>query len=338
MEKKIRLGLMSPGTWGANIIKSAMNSSSVEIVACASRTIQTAEKAAEEFGIHALASYDELLASDIDGVVIASPHSEHLPQTLLAAKYGKHVLIEKPIANTAAEAKKMIEACNAANVVLSIGHSQRRLPGPRTLKRLIESNSYGNPVNAVAYVGLDGVDMYGLGHWLLENDTNPGGSLYMMGVHFVETFQYLLGPIKKVGGMVKRDIKGTSIPEIAGGIFEFENPCLGYLGSHYIAPYNSTASFYFEKAIFHMEKFGRELWIQDSAFPNIERRPFKMDDTQYGDPLLEELEEFALCIKEGKKPETGAEEALKALAVVEGIMVSASESRMIEIKEIIENY
>lgn len=336
--EKIRLGLASPGTWGSNIIKASKNSKYVEIVACSSRRMETAKKAAAEFGIKAVETYEDLLAEDIQGVIIASPHSEHLGQTLLAAEQGKHVFIEKPIANTSKEANEMIQFCEKSGVALSIGHSQRRLPGPRTLKRLFDSGEYGNPVNAVAYVGLEGIDMYGLGHWLLNAATNPGGSLYMMGVHFVETFQYLIGPIKRVGGMVQRDLKGTTIPEVAGGIFEFEKPCLGYLGSHYIAPYNSTATFYCEKAIFHMEKFGRELWIQDSPFPTIERRLFPMDDTPYGDPVLEELEEFGLCIREGKQPETGPKEALLALAAVQGLMVSAKEGRMISLEEIIKNY
>ena len=336
--EKIRLGLASPGIWGSNIIKASKESSSVEIVACSSRRVETARKAAEAFGIKAVASYEDLLAEDIQGVIIASPHSEHLGQTWLAAQAGKHVLIEKPIANTAKEAKKMVAACEKAGVVLSIGHSQRRLAGPRTLKRLFESGEYGNPVNAVAYVGLQGIDMYGTNHWLLNGETNPGGSLYMMGVHFVETFQYLIGSITSVGGMVVRDLKGTTIPEIAGGIFQFEKPCLGYLGSHYIAPYNSTASFYCEKAIFHMEKFGRELYIQDSAFPTIERRPFPLDATPYDNPVLEELEEFGLCIREGKQPETGAVEAISALAAVQGLMVSAKEHRMIDLAEIIAKY
>ncbi|MCK9287669.1 MAG: Gfo/Idh/MocA family oxidoreductase [Sphaerochaetaceae bacterium] len=336
--KELRLGLMSPGTWGKNIIKSCQKSGAVEIVACASRRYETALKASEEFGITAAKSYEELLKMDIDGVIIASCHDEHYARTLEAAKAGKHVLIEKPIANTIQEAKLMAQACDDANVVLSVGHSQRRLPGPRTLKRLFESGEYGSVVNALAYVGLQGIDMYGLGHWLLDGKKNPGGSLYMMGVHFIETFQYLMGPIEKATGFTVTGMKGTTIPEAASGVFAFKNKSLGYLGSHYIAPYNSTASFYCEKAIFHMEKFGRELYIQDSPFPTIERRTFPLDPNPYNDPVYEELEEFAMCIETGKKPETGAAEAILALAGIRALMISSQEQRTLTLEEIIERY
>jgi UDP-N-acetyl-2-amino-2-deoxyglucuronate dehydrogenase len=334
----VRLGIMSPGTWGKNIIRVSQKSERVRIVSCASRNFETARRAAEEFGITAARGFQELLQQDIEGVIIASPHDEHYGRTLEAATARKHVLIEKPIANTVQEAKEMAKACSDVGVVLSVGHSQRRLPGPRTLKRLLGSGEYGGPVNAIAYVGLKGVEMYGLGHWLLDGNKNPGGSLYMMGVHYLDTFQYLLGPIKKASGFMLKGLKGTSIPEVAGGVFEFEAKCLGYLGSHYIAAYNSTASFYLERAIFHMEKFGRELHIQDSPFPVIERKPFPMDQTPFGDPVLEELEEFAECIRTGKKPETGAEEAIMALAGIRGLMTSAREMRVVTIEEIMERY
>jgi predicted dehydrogenase len=336
--KQIRLGLACPGTWGRNIIEASRDSEKVKITACASRSPATAEKAAKDFGIEAVSSFDELLKRDIQGVVIACPHHLHYEQTLAAAAAGKHVLIEKPIANTVREAKDMAAACAAAKVVLSVGHSQRRLPGPRTLKRILAEGTYGRPVNASAYVGLRGLDMYGPKHWLLDGGMNPGGSLYMMGVHFIETFLYLLGPIRKVSGFLVEGSFGTTIPEIAGGIFEFEKRCLGYLGSHYVAPYNSTASIYFEKAIFHMEKFGRELYIQDSPFPTIERRPFPLDATPFGNPVREELEEFAACIESGKAPETGPEEAIAALAGIRGIMISARQNRPVTIEEIVERY
>jgi len=336
--EQIRLGIMSPGTWGRNIIRSSQKSDRVRVVACASRSFGSAQKAADEFGIKAVKTYGDLLKEDIRGVIIASPHDEHCARTLEAARAGKHVFIEKPIANTVREAKEMAAACSESGLTLSIGHSQRRLPGPRTLKRLISTGEYGTPVNAGAYVGLRGVDMYGLGHWLLDGKKNPGGSLYMMGVHFVETFQYLLGPMKKASGFMLEGLKGTTIPEVAGGIFEFEARCLGYLGSHYIAPYNSTASIYLEKAIFHMEKFGRELFIQDSTFPTIERRPFPLDPTPFNDPVQEELVEFADCISAGKKPETGAVEAILALAGIRALMISARENRPVSVEEIIDKY
>lgn len=336
--KKIKLGLMSPGTWGRNILKSIEKSDKVKIIVCASRSKQTAEMAGKDFNLKVANSYNDLLKEDISGVVLPTPNYLHYEQTLMAAEAGKHVFVEKPIANTIQEAKKMEHVCKKANVVLMVGHSQRRMPGCRTTKRMISTGAYGLPVNAIAYAGLRGVEMYGLGHWLLDGKLNPGGSLYMMGVHFTETLQYILGPIKNINAFEIRDFAGTTIPEVAAGIFEFEGKCLGYLGSHYIAPYNSFITIYCQNGIFYIDSFGRELYFQDSHFPKIERKKIELDPTPFSSPVLEELEEFADCIQGIKNPETGAKEAIAALAAIRGMMISAKEKRTVTLEEIIEKY
>jgi predicted dehydrogenase len=336
--EKIKLGLMSPGTWGRNILKSIEKSDKVKIIVCASRNKQSAEMAGKDFNLKVANSYNELLKEDISGVVLPTPHHLHYEQTLMAAEAGKHVFVEKPIANTIQEAKGMELSCEKAGVILMVGHLQRRLPGCRTAKRMISSGEYGLPINAIAYAGLQGVEMYGLGHWLLDGKLNPGGSLYMMGVHFTETLQYIMGPVKTISGFEVRNFAGTTIPEVAAGIFEFEKKRLGYLGSHYIAPYNSFITIYCQNGIFYIEKFGRELYFQDSHFPKIEKKEFKLDPTPCENPIQEELEEFADCINGIRKPETGAKEAIAALAAIRGMMISAKEKRTVTLEEIIEKY
>jgi predicted dehydrogenase len=336
---KIKLGLMSPGTWGWNILKSAQYSDKIEIVVCSSRSKETAEKAGKEFNIRTVDSYNDLLNENVEGIILPTPNHLHCEQTLAAASAGKHILVEKPIANTLKEAKKMDDACKSAKVVLMVGHSQRKMPACRTAKRLIDSNKYGLPINAIACLGMQGVKMYGLGHWLLDGKLNLGGSLYMMGVHAADTLQYIIGPIKNISGFEIRNLMGTSIPEVASGIFEFKEKRLGYLSSYYIAPYNSFIEIYCEKGIFYIGKFGRELYIQNSVFPNIDRKKISLDPTTpYKDPVHEELDEFADCISGKREPETGAKEAMDALAAVRGIMISADEKRIVSIEEILEKY
>jgi len=335
---KIRLGLMSPGTWGRNILESIKNSDKAEIIVCASRSKETAKKAGKEFNLKVVDTYNDLLKEDIKGVILPTPNHLHCEQTLAAAKAGKHVFVEKPITNTIEEAKKMDHACKDAGVVLMVGHSQRKMSGCRTAKRLIASGKYGLPMNVIASLGLRGVEMYGLGHWLLDGKLNPGGSLYMMGVHATETFQYIMGPIKTISGFEVRNFAGTTIPEVAVGIFEFEEKRLGYLGSHYIAPYNSFITVYCENGIFYIENFGRDLYLQESRFPKIEKKKITLDPTLYKNPVHEELEEFADCIMGTKEPETGAKEAIAALAAIRGIMISAKEKRPITLEEVIEKY
>ena len=81
-------------------------------------------------------SYEALLKrDDIDGVILVTPNAVHREQTVLAAQYGKHVFVDKPIANTIADGEEMIAACQKAGVVLMVGHHMRRSAGYRKVER-----------------------------------------------------------------------------------------------------------------------------------------------------------------------------------------------------------
>jgi predicted dehydrogenase len=330
---KVKLGLMCPGVWGRTILDSTKEAQRVTITACASRKKDTAVTAAGKYDVKAVESFDRLLKEDIQGVVITCPHHLHAEYAIAAAEAGKHVFLEKPIANTVKEAFQIKRACSDSGVVLMVGHVQRRFAACRTAKRMIDSGDYGAPRSVIACAGMRGVEHYGLGHWLLDGVTNPGGSLDMMAVHFAETLQYLIGPIEVVSGFELREIAGTTIPEVAAGIFQFKNKCIGYLGSYYVAPYNSFLTIYCERAVFYIDKFGRELFLQESRFPTIERLPVKLDKTPFDNPIREQFEEFGKCILGNEEPETGADEAIAALAAIRGIMVSAQEGRPVSIEE-----
>lgn len=103
-----------------------------------------AAAAAQEFGVTADASLDEMLVrDDIDAVVITSPHTAHRAQAVAAAAAGKHVYIEKPMAISVAECDAIIEACDAAGVRLTVNFVTRFRDAPLAMKRLIDDGAIG---------------------------------------------------------------------------------------------------------------------------------------------------------------------------------------------------
>src|SRR5262249_7583881 len=97
-----------------------------------------------QFGLNVVSSFEEALADrSIRAVVLATPHSLHLPQVLAAAAAGKQIFCEKPLALTHADAKKMVQACEQARVVLGLGCNRRFWPAMRELKRLVDSGGLG---------------------------------------------------------------------------------------------------------------------------------------------------------------------------------------------------
>jgi len=91
-----------------------------------------------------MGSYEEMLAlDDLDGVILTTPNSAHRPGAEAAAAAGKHVFVEKPVSNTIADGRAMIEACAQANVVLAVGHSCRRHGALRHLKKMMDEGELG---------------------------------------------------------------------------------------------------------------------------------------------------------------------------------------------------
>jgi len=100
---------------------------------------------AEEFGVESEPSVPMLLArDDIDAVIIGSPHTAHLPQTVMAAAAGKHVYVEKPMAVTVNECDQMIEICRSSGVKLSVNKVLRFRIAPSAAKELIDSGVIGD--------------------------------------------------------------------------------------------------------------------------------------------------------------------------------------------------
>ena len=89
-------------------------------------------------------SLDELLGSDIDGVLVATPHTTHADLVVAAARAGKHVFVDKPITLTLAEADRAIDATDHAGVVLQVGHNRRRQPANRRIKTALDGGDWVN--------------------------------------------------------------------------------------------------------------------------------------------------------------------------------------------------
>ncbi len=180
--KKIRWGVMGAGDILRRWIKGARQIRDMELVAVASRSRESAEKAAEELGIPAALSYEELLArDDIDVVYVAVPHSLHRPLALQALQAGKHVLLEKPAAVNEAEFRELAACARAQNRFLMEAAWTRFFPVCETLRQVLDSGEIGQ-VRAVhsAFAYRVGPSA---GSGRLFDPQRAGGSLLDVGVY-----------------------------------------------------------------------------------------------------------------------------------------------------------
>jgi D-xylose 1-dehydrogenase (NADP+, D-xylono-1,5-lactone-forming) len=141
----LRLGLLSTANINRQVIRAAAATEAVDVVAVASRDASRAEAYARDHGIdRAHGSYEPLLDDpDVDAVYVSLPNSLHVPWSIRALEAGKHVLCEKPLARTAAEAERAFDAAERAGRVLAEAFMYRHHPQTRLVAELVSQGAIG---------------------------------------------------------------------------------------------------------------------------------------------------------------------------------------------------
>ena len=193
MTEKIRYGIIGFGAFAERTIAPAIReSSNSELVAIQKRSLPAAKEKAQAFHIPFAFDSAEALVKhpDVDAVFIVSANSLHAPATITAARFGKHVLVEKPMAMNTREAKQMIEVCRSKDVKLMVGHMVRLSPLLLRMKELIRSGIIGNVEFVKAEYMYDA--RLSQRRWLWDKKIAGGGATFDIGVHCLDTIRYLL--------------------------------------------------------------------------------------------------------------------------------------------------
>jgi len=190
----VGIGLIGAGRIARVHAKAYANVAGARLLAVADVVPEAADSLAETFHLDAYYDYQELLARpDIDGVVIAVPTPSHAQVAVDAARAGKHVFCQKPIAPTLAEADAIIAACQEAGVLLQVGFMLRSSPPIAQIKRLLEDGVLGE------IISLRG-SAFG---WMPNNDwfyqVDKGGGLIIdTMIHFLDLWRWLGGDVQSV--------------------------------------------------------------------------------------------------------------------------------------------
>jgi len=327
MKKPVKVGLVGLGGWSRSIVKAVEKSKKLKLISCFSRTEEKREKFAQEHDYRSARSYEEMLKDkDIEGVLLITPNHTHAEQTILAARYGKGVFVDKPIANTIENAKKVIQACRENKVILSVGHNSRRMAEIREMKSLIARGALGEILSAEANFSHSGGLRLASQQWRWDENKCPALPLMQLGIHQIDNLIYLLGSVKRVFSFMRKIYFSAPNKDTTVTLMEFSCGTLGYLGSNYISPHIYYLNLHGRKANLFFN-LGEGLYIQRSGDTKREKIEVRKVDT-----VLEELEEFAECIREDKNPEVGGEEALQALAIVEAAIRSNKSGRPVDIE------
>jgi predicted dehydrogenase len=317
------------GWWSDVLADAIMRSGRMKIAACYSRSRDKREAFARKYACTAAGSYEEILGDRrIEAIINTTPNAAHLETTYAAAAAGKHVFLDKPIANTIDDARAITAACRQAKVVLALGYQRRRESQFRWIKQNLDK--FGKLVNAEANISRDRLGKIDLSSWRYTAEGMPGGVMLQIGIHYTDVLEYLIGPVKAVSGRFVRLVLPGDNPDVASLVLEHENGALSTLNASY-----ASASEYYLMNIYGKEASAYYDMHQGLRFLKRGNTTADVVPCSKNDPIVDELEEFADAVRGDGEPEMDGERSTRSLAVLLAGIQSAREGRRVEIQEVL---
>jgi predicted dehydrogenase len=318
-ERPLGVALIGTGMW-ATQIAAAAGRAGVRVVTCFSRDGDRRRAFAERAGCGAAPSLEAALEHpDVEAALILTPNDTHAEIAVACAERGLGVFVEKPIADTVAEAERMARACAEAGVTLMVGHAFRRLGAARRVGALVAEGALGRVVLAEANLSLPG--SFAPDRWRAHRDRNPGGPLMQLGIHHVDTLASWLGAPVAASGRFARVASEADIDDVGVVALEMASGSLAAVTGSYVSPKTFAMRLYGTRAVLDYR-------ADFSVWPAAERLDAVTTLTLDGAPvafeerdmLAEELAELARCVRTGAEPETGAAEGIAALRAIRGAL------------------
>ncbi len=312
-------------------------SEEAEVAALVSGHVETAERVAAEFGNpRVLGSWEEAAADpEIDAIDICAPNYLHAPIAIAAARAGKHVIVEKPMAMSVEEADAMVAAAREAGVVLMVAHNLRFVPIYETIKRVVSEGTIGRPLAVRGVFMHAGPDEFwgATSDWFWKQEQAGGGSLLDMGIHMIDLVRWFVGrPVLEVTAMTARAVKPTPYDDNAIVLLRFEGDVIASVQSSWAArPFpNREVTIHGELGHLAMGRSAQEplvVHLLDAANPEQGRKivPEVPRTSERVNPFVH----FVRCIRERTEPLTTGEEGRASLAVALAAYEAARTGRIV---------
>ena len=330
-QEPLPVACIGMGWWSDVLADAIKRSGKLRIAACYSRSDERRKAFAAKYGCRADPSYEAILSDDsIEAIVNTTPNNVHLETTRAAARAGKHVFLDKPIANTVAEGRAIAAVCREARVVLAIGYQRRRESQFRWIRERIDAGAFGKLVNAEANISRDRLGKIDLGSWRYTAEGMPGGVMLQIGIHYIDVLEYLIGPVKVVSTMLAQLVLPGDNPDVASLVMEHENGALSTVNASY-----ASASEYYAMNIYGKEASAYYDLHQGLRF--LKRGAERSEHVVLPkvDALVEELDEFARAVRGTGQPEMDGERGTRSLAVIRAGLKSAQDGRRVAVAEVL---
>jgi len=235
ISKKLKWGIAGCGKFTETAILPTFNLiPRTKINAIFSHDAKRAKTLAEKFIIPKFFNnFDEFLKSDIDVVYIAGANADHYEQALKAAGAKKHILCEKPLCVTSAQAEEMVRVCKENGVHFAVDFVYRFHPLIEKTKAIIESSLLGK----ILYINTEfNINLLPRDNFRYNKAAAGGGAIRDLGTHLLDLMRYLGGEIVDVSGVNESIINKSEVEDFAAGIVKFQRGAFGHFQIAYCVP------------------------------------------------------------------------------------------------------
>jgi predicted dehydrogenase len=323
----MRIGVLGAGFAGAMHARSALRIEGVQVVAIAALPLEQAAELAKECGARVASAEEICAADDVDLVVVATPTHLHARYTIAAAKSGKHVFCEKPLARTLADAEAMVRACDEAGVTLAVGHVVRHFKEYQHAKRLLDDGTLGRP--AIATMTRGNFAVGSAREWYLDAAKSGGVVLDLM-LHDLDTVRWWFGEPSRV---YARRFTGSAGLEYALATIRYDDRPIVQVEASWAEHAGFRTGFELRGdrgMLVHDSRAASPIALQSPAGP---AGPAMMaTPTLHETPYLVQLRDLIARIERGDPALVDGHEGLRSLALGLAVIRSADTGEVVEWK------
>jgi predicted dehydrogenase len=319
----IRAAIVGLGRWGRQLAGAAAGHARLKIVRAVEPDADRARGFCAEHHLELTHSLDAVLAdASIEAVLLATPHSLHPAQVMACAAADKHVFCEKPLALRRIDAARMFDACRAAGVTLAVGHNRRFWPAMAALREAVASGELGAILHIEGHNSNENSQNVTAG-WRLSPEESPGGGLTGAGLHVLDAFVSLLGPVRRVYARLNSREQGPPPLDTAMLAVDFVSGATGMLATVRATPLYWRVHVFGAKGSAEVLDEGTMILRKSGARPKQITYPAI-------DVLRTELDAFADAIENKRAFPVPEADVLATLAAFEAALRSMQSGQPVE--------
>ncbi len=324
----MRVGVIGVGSMGQNHARLLAEKGTLAAVADVSP--EAARQVGEKYSVKHFLSYQDLLKSDVDSVVIVTPTSTHAKIAEDAIRAGKHVLLEKPMTGSSDALKSLVDLARSSKVVLAGGFTERHNPVVSFAKQSLQTGEFGELITAATRRVSS-----------MPNRIRDVGVVMDLGVHDIDVVQYVIGSKAKSVYAVGGKTKGMKYEDHANILIDFEGGPTGFIEVNWLTPMKvRKLALTCSKNFVEVDYMDQAALVASSTFRpleggNLYNVPLEFDIRRIAlkkeEPLRREHADFQAAVEDHKDPLITGESALATLEIAEGALESIRTGRKVEL-------